>query len=440
MNKILTFALLAVALIVCSPALAVTNLVTNPGFLDLDTDTNYGDAWGAYGAASFNAFWGPANPHASLYGDDAFNEGGFFQQSIAGSAGVTYQFDVINTRIEPNWDADLYYGLEYYAADDATKLGETLVLADTATRLANGTIDGNVFSMQGTAVAGTEYVRPVVSFNNVNFSYVGGSTTQANTFVFNSHLAEAPGAGDEYLKNPGFEDEDGQGDQGDFWGSYGNAGFNDFWGGNGHASLFADTAGNSGGIYQQAILATAGTTYEFSLLDVRIEENFDADLQFGLEYYGADDYAKLGETLVTIDTNTGMVDGNSFTMTGTAVTDTVYIRPVVLFDNVVSTAADSESVFIFDASLTEFTDLPGDFNSDGTVDAADYTVWRDGLGTTYTEADYGIWKTHFGESAGSGALQTAAVPEPIAALLLLVGLAGLAGPCRRRCQLAVTDR
>ena len=25
--------------------------------------------------------------------------------------------------------------------------------------------------------------------------------------------------------------------------------------------------------------------------------------------------------------------------------------------------------------------LAGDFNGDGTVDAADYTVWRDGLGT-----------------------------------------------------------
>ncbi len=28
--------------------------------------------------------------------------------------------------------------------------------------------------------------------------------------------------------------------------------------------------------------------------------------------------------------------------------------------------------------------LDGDYNLDGTVDAADYTVWRDGLGTTFT--------------------------------------------------------
>ena len=41
--------------------------------------------------------------------------------------------------------------------------------------------------------------------------------------------------------------------------------------------------------------------------------------------------------------------------------------------------------------------LTGDFNGDGTVDAADYTVWRDGLGTVYTEADYDVWRQHFGQ-------------------------------------------
>jgi hypothetical protein len=31
---------------------------------------------------------------------------------------------------------------------------------------------------------------------------------------------------------------------------------------------------------------------------------------------------------------------------------------------------------------------PGDFDQDGTVDAADYVVWRKGLGTTYSQTDY----------------------------------------------------
>ena len=59
--------------------------------------------------------------------------------------------------------------------------------------------------------------------------------------------------------------------------------------------------------------------------------------------------------------------------------------------------------------------LPGDYNFNGIVDAADYTVWRDTLGTTGVALpadgnndgqvnldDYAFWKAHFGETAGSG--------------------------------------
>ena len=46
--------------------------------------------------------------------------------------------------------------------------------------------------------------------------------------------------------------------------------------------------------------------------------------------------------------------------------------------------------------------MPGDFNNDQVVDAADYVVWRDGLGSTYSKADYDGWKAHFGETAGMG--------------------------------------
>lgn len=46
--------------------------------------------------------------------------------------------------------------------------------------------------------------------------------------------------------------------------------------------------------------------------------------------------------------------------------------------------------------------IPGDFNADSKVDAADYTVWRDGLGTTYSPEDYDVWVEHYGQSGGSG--------------------------------------
>jgi hypothetical protein len=68
--------------------------------------------------------------------------------------------------------------------------------------------------------------------------------------------------------------------------------------------------------------------------------------------------------------------------------------------------------------------LPGDYNQNGSVDAADYVVWRNGLGTIYSQADYDVWRTHFGQTAGSGAgtesaSLNATVPESSTLLLLL---------------------
>ena len=88
--------------------------------------------------------------------------------------------------------------------------------------------------------------------------------------------------------------------------------------------------------------------------------------------------------------------------------------------------------------------LPGDYNLDGYVDAADYTIWRDTLGSfedlrangddtgpsagIIDDADYDFWKTNFGQAAGSGATSPAAsatrsaIPEPASLLLMLVAL------------------
>jgi hypothetical protein len=90
--------------------------------------------------------------------------------------------------------------------------------------------------------------------------------------------------------------------------------------------------------------------------------------------------------------------------------------------------------------------LPGDYNDDGMVDAADYTVWRDNLNTSaelpndetpgeVTEGDYTVWKTHFGESLGSGSLVSGvAVPEPATAVLLLLAAGVLLLPGVGRCR------
>ncbi|TWT99860.1 hypothetical protein Pla108_08030 [Botrimarina colliarenosi] len=66
--------------------------------------------------------------------------------------------------------------------------------------------------------------------------------------------------------------------------------------------------------------------------------------------------------------------------------------------------------------------LPGDFNFDDVVDAADYTVWRDGLGKTLTQADYTVWQANYGAVRGGTA--AVAVPEPTGVLLLAAAAFG----------------
>lgn len=73
-----------------------------------------------------------------------------------------------------------------------------------------------------------------------------------------------------------------------------------------------------------------------------------------------------------------------------------------------------------DAVLTPQS-VAGDYNGNGTVDAADYAVWRNGDSPDDTQAGYDLWKANFGKSGGAGSVAAAAVPEPASVLMLLVG-------------------
>jgi hypothetical protein len=89
----------------------------------------------------------------------------------------------------------------------------------------------------------------------------------------------------------------------------------------------------------------------------------------------------------------------------------------------------STGIFVSDGVAISPLAAPGDFNRDGVVNAADYTVWRDNLGAAAGTlvndpnagaigiAQYDTWKSNFGETLPlPGAI--AAVPEPTASMLL----------------------
>lgn len=83
--------------------------------------------------------------------------------------------------------------------------------------------------------------------------------------------------------------------------------------------------------------------------------------------------------------------------------------------------------------------ITGDYNDDGIVNAADYALWRDRLGSispplandstpgSVSQEDYGVWRSQFGATAGSGASAAigASVPEPATWCLSLLAAMGI---------------
>jgi hypothetical protein len=118
----------------------------------------------------------------------------------------------------------------------------------------------------------------------------------------------------------------------------------------------------------------------------------------------------------------------------------------------------SESQIAMVLSATSFpklvpTELAGDYNGNGTVDAADYTIWRNALAQPGSSlaadgnengridtGDYAIWKANFGRvgGVGSAGFSTAeSVPEP--GSLALVVFVLIAILMSRRSSLGLRD-
>ena len=84
--------------------------------------------------------------------------------------------------------------------------------------------------------------------------------------------------------------------------------------------------------------------------------------------------------------------------------------------------------------------VTGDYNGNGIVDDADYSVWLAALGGTtllndntpgtVDDTDYDYWKANFGSTSGIGTVVGASIPEPSTLILALVS-SGLVA-CRRK--------
>ncbi len=136
-----------------------------------------------------------------------------------------------------------------------------------------------------------------------------------------------------------------------------------------------------------------------------------------------------GSTTLNLNGGTTFDLGNLFTTTG---------QRDLVFQFVRSTDSTPLTGVVLYQALS--AGVAGDYNNNGIVDAADYTLYRDTLGQsvtlpndstpgTVTTADYTVWKNNFGLIAGAAVAAAASVPEASSLVLALVGVAVVA---RRR--------
>jgi T5SS/PEP-CTERM-associated repeat protein len=144
--------------------------------------------------------------------------------------------------------------------------------------------------------------------------------------------------------------------------------------------------------------------------------------------------------------------GNTFTIMQTELLDFTFGEISGQFNTIVAPVVDG---LTFDViynptsvvlEVVEATGLPGDYNQDGLVNAADYVVWRNHEGTAFDlpnrdpeamgnidQADYQFWVDNFGSGSGSGSSNphsafpgtlcvppSTAVPEPAGSVLVAV--------------------
>ncbi len=149
----------------------------------------------------------------------------------------------------------------------------------------------------------------------------------------------------------------------------------------------------------------------------------------------------LDPELDQVPLDTASNSGASSAAVNPASWNNVYLRHVGLAAHKIDEIR-LETDFFSVAPSVAARELPGDYNGNGVVDAADFIVWRKNVGAATLNnrdpngmgvvgpADYDFWRSHFGQTAGSGGgglgggdafATTSAVPEPNAIWLVAIG-------------------
>jgi hypothetical protein len=148
------------------------SLLANPGF-----ETN-GVNWGRFGNVDV-ADWGKeTGTFGAIMQGWVFNGAGGFFQSVKGTPDQTYTFSIRGRKEYLFQAMTVYIRLEFYGADDATKIGHDQGFLNLMPQL---TDTWQTFTTSGKAPFGTVYVRAVLGFEGASTGDLG-SGKQACVF------------------------------------------------------------------------------------------------------------------------------------------------------------------------------------------------------------------------------------------------------------------
>lgn len=191
-----------------------------------------------------------------------------------------------------------------------------------------------------------------------------------------------------------------------------------------------------------SVLGT-GTDFGTKILGIPLDENGLPDIEI-------DDNGTPGDTSDDTFTNIIAIDAGvagssgTFSQVKTDAAGNLYytgnqseaLEYFSLGGNFIATTSNNAGLTAGDFVIASVEPLAGDYNGDGTVDAADYTIYADTEGDSVPmgsgadgngngvidPGDYTIWANNYGATSGGSSV---AIPEPAAALLAGLCLAPL---------------